>query len=100
MTIFHGGERDLILGILTASAWLGAGILIGTFYFLSLRWNVRNFEIGRSIFLTFAPQLVRFALMAVVLGVIARQFGALPLLIAAAGILAARPAILRWGAQS
>jgi F1F0 ATPase subunit 2 len=100
MTIFHGGERDLIFGMLTASAWLGAGALIGAFYFLSLRWNVRHFEIGRPILLAFAIQFVRFALMAAVLGVIARQFGALPLLIAAAGILAARPAILRWGAQS
>jgi F1F0 ATPase subunit 2 len=100
MTIFHGGERDLIFGMLTASAWLGAGALIGAFYFLSLRWNVRHFEIGRPILLAFAIQFVRFALMAAVLGVIARQIGALPLLIAAAGILAARPAILRWGAQS
>ena len=76
------------------------GTLIGAFHFLTLRWNVRNFEVGRSLVLAFATQLVRFALVAVVLGVIASQFGALPLLIATAGILAARTAIIRFGVQS
>jgi hypothetical protein len=100
MTIFHFTERELFLGFLGTSAWFGVGILIGAFYFLSLRWNLRYFEINRSILLAFAIQLVRFALAAVALGVIAKQFGALPLLIATGGILATRPAILRLGAQS
>ena len=100
MTIFRNIEHELILGVLRAGAWLGIGTLIGAFHFLTLRWNVRNFEFGRSILLAFAIQLVRFALIAVVLGVIASQFGALPLLIAAAGILAARLAIMRFGVQS
>jgi F1F0 ATPase subunit 2 len=100
MTIFHDTERDLILYILGASAWLGVGAAIGAFHFLSLRWNVRNLEVGRSILTAFAIQIVRFALVAVALGVIARYLGALPLLIATAGILAARPAIVRLGVQS
>jgi len=99
MTIFHFTERELFLGFLGISAWLGVGILIGVFYFLSLRWNVRHFASNQSILLAFVIQLVRFALVAVVLGAIAKQFGAVPLLIAAGGILATRPVILRMGAQ-
>ena len=100
MTIFHLTQHDLVLYLLRASAWLGAGALIGASYFLSLRWNVRYFEVGQSLLLALALQLVRFALIAIVLGVIASQFGALPLLIATAGILAARPAIIRLGVRS
>jgi F1F0 ATPase subunit 2 len=100
MTIFHYTERELILYFLTASAWLGVGTVIGAFHFLSLRWNLRHFEAGQSLLLAFAIQLARLALIAVALGVIASQFGALPLLVATAGILAARPAILRFGVQS
>ena len=97
MTIFHLSEHDLILYVLGASVWLTIGAAIGAFHFLTLRWNVRAFAGGQLLVLTFAAQLVRFALIAVVLGVIASHFGALPLLIAAAGILAARPAIVRFG---
>ena len=100
MTIFHLTQHDLVLYLFTASAWLGAGTVIGAFHFLSLQWNVRHFEVGQSLLLAFAIQLARLALIAVVLGVIASQFGALPLLVATAGILAARPAILRFGVQS
>jgi F1F0 ATPase subunit 2 len=100
MTIFHDTERELILYVFRASAWLGVGTVIGAFYFLSLRWNVRHLEVGRSLLLAFATQLVRFALTAVVLGVISSQYGALPLLIAAAGIMAVRSAVIRYGVPS
>ena len=100
MTVFHFTERELFLYVLRAGAWLGVGAAIGAFHFLSLRWNVRNFEVGQSPLLALAIQLGRFALIAVVLGVIAGQFGALPLLVATAGILAARPAIMRLGVLS
>jgi F1F0 ATPase subunit 2 len=100
MTSFHPSEHELILFVLGAAAWLTIGAVIGAAYFLSLRWNIRHFEIGRSLLLAFAVQLVRFAIIAVVLGVIVIHFGALPLLIAAAGILAARTAVIRFGAQS
>jgi hypothetical protein len=43
--------------------------------------------------------LVRFALIAGVLAIIASHFGALPLLVATAGILATRMAIVRFGVQ-
>jgi len=99
MTNFHLTERDLILYVLSASAWLTAGILIGVFHFLTLRWNVRMFAVGQSFLLALATQLVRFALIAGVLAVIASHFGALPLLVATAGILATRTAVVRFGVQ-
>ena len=48
------------------------------------------FAVGRSLPLALTSQLVRFALIACVLAIVASHFGALPLLAAAAGILAAR----------
>jgi F1F0 ATPase subunit 2 len=99
MMIFHLSEHDLIMYALSAGAWLAVGTLIGAFHFLTLRWNVRMFALNQPLPLAFATQLVRFALIAIVLGVIASHFGALPLLTAAAGILATRTAIIRFGVQ-
>jgi N-ATPase, AtpR subunit len=98
MTDFHLTEHALLA--LQAGAWLGAGALIGGFYFLSLQWNVTVLAFGRSLLPALALQLGRFALVAVVLAAIASRFGALPLLLAAAGILAARAAAVRLGAQA
>jgi hypothetical protein len=55
------------------------------------------FAIGRSLPLALASQLVRFALIAGLLAVIASHFGALPLLAAAGGVLAARTAVVQLG---
>jgi hypothetical protein len=85
---------------LQAVAWLGAGALIGGFYFLSLRWSVRMLAFGGSLLIALALQLGRLALVAVVLAAIASRFGPLPLLLTAAGILAARPAATRLGVQT
>jgi len=49
---FHLTEHASLL--LQAGAWLGAGALIGAFYFLSLHWNVRMLAFGRPL------PLVRF----------------------------------------
>jgi F1F0 ATPase subunit 2 len=100
MTNFQPGDYDLILYVLSARTWLTIGAAIGALHFLTLRWNARMFYVSRSLVLAFATQLARFALIAGMLGVIARHFGAIPLLIAAAGVLAARTMILRWSAQS
>jgi F1F0 ATPase subunit 2 len=100
MTNFHPGNNDLVLHVLGAGAWLAIGAAIGALHFLTLRWNARIFSVDRSLVLALATQLIRFALIAGILGVIARHFGAIPLLIATAGILAARTATIRWGAQS
>jgi len=98
MTEFHLAGHELILPALSAAAWLAAGTLIGAFYFLTLRWNVRVFVAGPSLPLALVTQLVRFAVVAAGLAVISKQFGALPLLLAAAGIVFTRTAIVRFGA--
>ncbi len=86
--------HDLML----AAAWLAAGMAIGGFFFLTLRWNVQMLATGRPLLPVISIQLVRFAAVAAMLAAIAIYFGALPLLSAAAGILAARMALVRWGA--
>ncbi len=92
-------HHDLLALILLAGAWFVLGALIGALHFLTLRWNARLFASGQSLRLALGTQLVRFALVAGALAVIAIHFGALPLLIAAAGILAARTAVVQSGAQ-
>lgn len=91
-------ERALL--IVQAGAWLGGGVLVGAFYFLTLHWNVRMLALGRPPLLAIALQLGRFAVLIGVLAVIARHFGALPLLLATAGITAARVAAVRLGEQT
>ncbi len=93
MTASHLIEHAL--SVAQAGAWLGSGVLIGAFYFLTLEWNVRMFALGRAALLAMALQLGRFALLAGVLAMIAGHFGALPLLLVAVGITAARVAAVR-----
>jgi F1F0 ATPase subunit 2 len=99
MTNLYLAEHQLILLVLSVTTWLAAGALIGAFHFLTLRWNVRMFAVGQSLLLALVTQLVRFALIAGVLAIIASRFGALPLLVATAGILATRTAVVRFGVQ-
>lgn len=88
---------ESILPILGAGIWLAAGALIGAGYFVTLQRNVRMFAAGRSLLLPLGFQLGRFVLLAAALAVIARSFGALPLLAATAGIVVARTGVIRWG---
>jgi F1-F0 ATPase (N-ATPase) AtpR subunit len=81
-----------------AAVWLAAGALIGSCNFLALHWSVGRFAAGGCPALVLVLQLVRFGALAVALGVVARCFGAVPLLVATAGILSARAAVLHWGA--
>ena len=71
-----------------------AGLVGGTAHFVLLRWNtdlyLRPGGLGRAI----ALQALRLALLAVVLVLLARR-GALPLLLGALGVLAARWIVLR-----
>lgn len=83
---------------LQAVAWLTVGTLLGSFHFLTLRWNVR-LAVRRSPLVAAALQFARFALLAVVLAAVAGRCGALPLLLAAAGIWIARTAVTRLGAS-
>ena len=99
MTELHLAEQDVFRLALSAGTWLAVGALLGALYFLTLRWNVRRFVAGQSLPLVLVNQLVRFAVIAGGLAIIAKQFGALPLLVATAGILTTRAAIVRFGAQ-
>jgi len=99
MTKLFLTEHPLILLVCSVGASLAAGALIGAFHFLTLRWNVRMLATGQSLPLALAVQLVRFAVIAAALAVIASHFGALPLLTAAAGILATRTAIVGLGVR-
>jgi len=78
-----------------AAGWIAAGAIIGASHFLSLRWNLRLLAGGRSLMPALAVQLGRFAAIAAILAVIARSFGALPLLAATLGILLARTIVIR-----
>jgi F1F0 ATPase subunit 2 len=97
MTDFPLNELDLILSVLRAGAWVAVGALIGALHFLMLRWNVRLLAVDRSLLLALATQLVRFAIVGGALAVIAGHFGALPLIVATAGIMAARTWVFRFG---
>lgn len=100
MTRLDFAQYDLIPHLLAAGAWLVAGAAIGTLYFLTLRWNAAMFAAGRSPVLAMAMQIARFAAIAAMLAVIAAHFGALPLLVATAGVLLARTVIVRRGVRS
>lgn len=93
-------DHDVVLLALQACAWLGAGAVIGALYFLTLRWNVQAFASRQSLLAPIGIQAARFALLAGMLAVIVIQFGALPLLLAALGILVARTILIRRGIRS
>jgi len=97
MTKLYLIEHDLVLLVIGAGSWLTVGACIGAVHFFTLRWNVRMLANGQSIPVGLATQLVRFALIAGALAAIAVHFGAWPLLVATAGILAARTMVLRLG---
>jgi hypothetical protein len=92
-------DHELIPLICSTSAWIAFGALIGILHLLMLKWSVSRLVDGQSFVLAFAIQLVRFALIAAALAIVTCYFGALPLLVATAGILAVRTVIVRLGAQ-
>jgi lipid-A-disaccharide synthase-like uncharacterized protein len=96
MIASHITAHDLTL----AAAWLVAGMFIGGFFFLTLRWNVRMLTTGSALLPVIAIQFGRLAAAGAILALIAVYFGALPLLAATAGILAARTVVVRLGGQS
>ena len=75
--------------------WFAVGMLLGAFQFLTLRWSVRMFAVMQPLLLPIGVQLIRFAAVAAVLAAITASFGALPLLMATAGILITRTIVLR-----
>ena len=99
MTKLVLAEHGLVTLVLNVSAWLAVGAVIGALHYQTLQWNVRVVTIGQSALLGLAAQLARLAAMAVVLTLITRNYGALPLLVATLGILTARTVVLRLGVQ-
>lgn len=100
MTNLFLTEFEVARSVVSIGAWLILGALVGAFHFLTLRWNVRMLAGGQALPLALAVQFGRFTLVAGALAAIAGHFGALPLLVAAAGVLAARTAVIRFGEQS
>lgn len=99
VTKFYVTEQDMFMLVLNAGAWFAIGALIGAFHYVTLRWNAQMLAIGSSVLVALAIQLIRFAVIAGVLAVITRYYGALPLLVATLGVLVSRAAVLRLGGQ-
>jgi F1F0 ATPase subunit 2 len=78
---------------LSLAAHLTAGIVLGVLYFCSLWWNVCRFTGGGRATTTIALIIGRFALLGGLL-MLASLEGALPLLMAALGVLIARSIIM------
>ncbi len=97
MTSFHLAEQALL--VLQVGVWLSSGALIGSLYFLTLRWSVKRLSANRRLLLAMALQLSRLALLAGLLAIIVISFGALPLLLTTAGIFGARVAAVQWREQ-
>jgi len=98
MTQLYATEHDMFMLVLKTTAWLPIGGLIGTSHYVTLRWNAHMLATGSSMAAAIAVQLFRLAIIAGVLTIVTRQYGALPLLAATLGLLASRMAVLRLGA--
>ena len=71
------------------------GLLAGVLHFTLLRWNTVLYVRNSTLVPALGVQALRLAVTAAVLFVIALH-GALALLLAAGGVLLARPAVLRF----
>jgi hypothetical protein len=91
MTSFHFGAPSFLA--VQVAVWLGGGLLIGTGHFLALRWNVSSLALGRAPLVAAIVQVGRLALLVGLLAAIADCCGALPLVSAVGGIVAARTMI-------
>jgi hypothetical protein len=99
MTHFYLPGHDLFSYVISAGTWLTLGALIGALHFLTLRWNVWMLTADWSLPLASAIQLARFTVTAGLFALVAVHFGAFPLVVATAGVLAARTAVLRFGGE-
>jgi F1F0 ATPase subunit 2 len=80
--------------MIAEAVWFAAGLAAGTLHFALLRWNAALYGRAGGIGTAVALQLLRLAVLGGVLTIIALQ-GALPLLLAALGVLVARPVVMR-----
>jgi hypothetical protein len=79
---------------LLAVFWLLAGVAGGTAHFALLRWNTRLYLTGGSMARALGAQVLRLVATALLLA-FAAWHGALPLLLAAIGVVVARLLVLR-----
>jgi hypothetical protein len=79
---------------LAAVLWLLAGVAGGTAHFALLRWNTRLYLAGGSMMRGLGAQMLRLAGTTLLLA-FAAWHGALPLLLAAIGVVLARLLVLR-----
>jgi F1F0 ATPase subunit 2 len=100
MTTWDAVLLSQIPPALGVGIWLVAGMLVGAFHFLTLRWCVTKFVAAPPLLLPLGLQLMRFALIAAVLAAITTAFGALPLLTVTAGIVIMRTIIMPLDAPS
>jgi len=100
MSAQHFGWLNQIPPVVSVGVWLGSGMLVGAFHFLTLRWTVKMFAAARPLLLPLGLHLIRFVLMAALLAIVANLLGALPLLMATMGILIMRTIIVRLEAPS
>jgi hypothetical protein len=80
--------------MMSLSAYLLIGLVIGTAHFALLRWNTVLYATG-TLGVSIGVQALRMICLGGVLAVIALQ-GALPLLVATFGTLVARAGVIRW----
>jgi hypothetical protein len=88
----------MLMLVANASAWLAIGALLGAFHYLTLRRNAQMLATGSSLLKAVTLQLIRFTVMACVLVIVTRRYGAMPLLATALGVLISRTAVVRLGA--
>jgi hypothetical protein len=100
MTGLSMPQYDILKFVLGAPAWLAIGALVGAFFYLTLRRSAQMLATGSSVSTALVSQLIRFTVMAGLLGIIARHYGAVALLVVTFGILAARTVVLRLRALS
>jgi hypothetical protein len=79
---------------MSAAVWLLVGLAGGTAHFALLRWNTRLYLTGGSVARPLGVQALRLAATTVLLA-FAAWHGAMPLLLAAIGVLLARLLVLR-----
>lgn len=84
--------------IVQAGGWFFAGVVLGGLHFASLRWNARCLLGGHAL-LSLGLQLLRFGLTGGAMALVAKLFGAMPLMVGTLGLIAARNGVLLLGPQ-
>ena len=76
-----------------AAGWFFGGTVLGLLHFASLRWNVRCLLGGQALF-SLGMQFIRLALTGGALALVAKLFGAMPLLVGTFGLVVTRTGVL------